>query len=514
MQPLIGTPPLNRNGIIMGIDMRLGTPFFIDPWRARFGDDRSTSNGRRRLTGTTTRIKGERDSGKSTFNKVLTTRGRAYQVGLLPRELRGLDPKGPTREGIGDIIDEDMLDVFRTHLFDQKPHEGEAEYGAVTEMLHGTTIRPAVQGVNPFDWTMNDELSMVDIGINLCETSLTRNVRNYEPLGVQVAVSTMFNNYREKSSPELLRHLLMHQGSQELTDYFRLHASALAAQLKRRYDNEPEPSGALQHLIRVLEQEEASEHNIPVVDFERDSGLMGVQMNRIAKGDFGILSGDSPTIKELFGKRVLRIDRTGMSPKARIVFDALSIRWQTWVLDNNLRSLMPHLRIGDEEADNYESLMYLRWYEEFSRKSRAFHTWDCRAVQHGNRLDNAGEPGSEVRNLATSIKQGLGIVINFSIPPEEALIHELTLDGMSDADAEMHVGLPPGCGSIKAANMPLRFFQLRLMKSEIPLVQSNAATEAVLDRHNIWTLEQVRKRAADRLKRQSEPGPEAEEVPA
>jgi hypothetical protein len=486
-QPLVAPAhPGNGKGMFWGRDLRTGEKLCVDVQALRLDGT---------LNGLIMRNIGIRGAGKSAWQKSISFRMLAAQAGLdesgypLPMHIR---------------------------IIDQKPEDGEPEYEEESKALRTKVTKPAKEGkLNPLEAAMGDEVSLLEVAINLSETVLGRRLQRHEPLAHQIAVSKMYHEYQAESSPEVLEGFLRTLDEEDKNAYYAQHDAMLIAKLRERAKLQPQ-------LIDQLQASLARPHNIPMDALQADAAQMATSMGQLLRGEYGGIFGGGNSMREMLSQRIATIDRTGMNPKARVIFDALMWRWQSWALDNNDQTLIPHLSIGDEEADSYQSLMYLRFYDEFQRKARAFHTWDMRAVQVNSQLAMAGAEGSETRELAKSIDRGVSIRVWGRQLEDDEVLQDITRHGTSDLDAWMCTQLDVGCFGVKFGEWPMIFFQHLLTPTERGIVQTNRAAQRMNERTNVHQLpaveERLKKLATIREEREAaepptEPQTEAEVEP-
>jgi hypothetical protein len=453
--------PGNGTGMLWGIDLRTRKPLFIDGWALR---DEGV------LNGLVLRADGIRGSGKSTFLKVMAFRMMSLQAG---RDTDG------------------RPEAFRVRITDQKPENGRPEYERLTQALQSEVIRPIKDSrkINPFDPEMGDLFSLLETSINLAETLQGHPLTGLAPLAHQVAVSKMYFELREASSPEVLEAIFMRLTVEDVKHYYDQANAELIAQLQQRLEDRPD---LMERFASLLEQP----NKLPAEAFEAAASEQGAVMSRLTKGEYGVLFGQGTSMRSLLSQPVATIDRSGMSLKVRTIFEALIWRWQSWALEHDQRDLIPHLEIGDEEHDSYASLMYLRFYDDYVRKARAFHTWSMRATQFSTQLDQIGDEGSEARQLAKSISLGVSMRVIGRQQNDADVLNGLTALGLSDEDAQFCTTLPTGCFGLKIPDLPVIFFQMLLTPTELDLVQSNAATKRMMARVNVNDLPEVQARIA------------------
>jgi hypothetical protein len=444
--------------VLLGFDLRTRKPLFLDGWGLRASGD---------LNGLVMRVDGMRSAGKSTFMKALTLRIMGLQAGL-------------NADGYPNSL--------RVRITDQKAEGGKPEYDALTRLLQSEVIRPVEDGlkINPFDPSMGDLISMLETSVNLAETVIGRALKGFEPLAHQVAVAKMYRDFRDVSSLEVLESIFMRLTLEDVEAYFRDNSHVLVAELTNSLQEKPQLMDQLRLLID-------RPNNLPREQFQEDAARQAAAISRLTKGEYGGFFGRGMSIRSLLAQQVATIDRTGMSPRVRTIFEALMWRWQTWALQHNDTSLIPHVNIGDEAQESYGSLMFLRFYDDYVRKARAFHTWDIQATQFSGSLDMTGAEGSEERQLAKNIGLGVSMRIIGKQPNDAETLHGLTALGLSEEDASFCTGLPMGCFGLKLPDRPVVFFQMVLTSHELAVVRSDAANSAMMRRVGVYDLEDIRR---------------------
>lgn len=455
--------PGRGTGIPLGPDLRTGKFLFIDGYGEREDDQ---------LNGLITRVSGIRGSGKSTFLKTFSFRALGLQAGL---------------DEFGYPLS------LRCRITDQRHENGQGEFTEVTEALQSEVISPVKLGnINVFDTSMGDELSLLETAINLSESVLDRRLRDFEPLAHQVAMAKMFQDeFRAKACPSLYERILRGLTIEDVDAYYERYDTALKTVLKGDIDAEWE---LVDKNLQLLFKRPAV---LPIQAFQQDAAQMAASMTQLLYGDYGNLFGDTVSLRDMLSQPVTTIDQTGMSVKMRNIFSSLMGKWQVWAMENNVLDLLPHVNIGDEVQDDYKSLMWLRFYDDFVRKARAYHMWDIRATQFDSRLQTLGPEGSEQRELAKTIDLGVSMRFIFKQARDTEVLQSLSNLGFSDADAWATTSLPKGCCALWMPDRPVNFFQYILTPLEYGLVQSNYANQRMMQRANVWSFEEIQRRAEE-----------------
>jgi hypothetical protein len=423
------------------------------------------------VNGLVARCGGLRESGKSTLMKSLAIRLPGMQAGLD-------DSRYPL--------------TFRERITDQR-FEGEAgEYTDLTEALRSKVIHPMeLGGINCLDSAMGDELSLLETAINLSETVRGRQLTGYQPLAHQVAMHKMYNTERRAvAGPNLYERILRGLTIEDAWEYDRTRDESLKKRLEWRAGDNP-------GLLKQLNLDFNATSVISKENFESDAGEMAASFSQLLHGDYGSLFGDKISLSNLLGQEVTTVYQSGMSIKMRNVFDALMGKWMVWAMENNRPDMIPHLNIGDEAQDSYKSLMWLRFYDDYVRKARSYHMWDIRSTQFEGRLRTIGPAGSEQRELAETIDLGVSMRFIGKQPKDADILESLTDMGFSDEDAWFTTNLPQGCFALKLPDRPAVFFQHIVTEVESRLIKTNRSNERMMNRANVWSFEEIRRRALE-----------------
>ncbi|GEM_PF-1630372 len=451
-QPFVGgsLPSNHRQGLFVGRNRETRRAVFIDGYAGR-------KTGL--LNGLYALVDGERESGKSTFLKCMILRSGSLQAGL--------DQFG-------------YPNLYRMQLFESRNEAGAPEYEPVTKNMGGVTISPVQQKIklNPYDPSASDEASMLRDSVDLAEIIQGAPLTGLAPFVHQLAVRKMLRELPGLGSPQLYAQVLATTTGEDGNQYFKENADDLRKNLKTAADSNPQLAAKLHNLLDLrtrLDEEELA----------REVTRQAAIMSQLTNGEYGVLfSGDGTPFSEILGLPFVSIDRLGMSPKLRVMFDSQYWNKQTWAITHNQKEHIPHASFGDEDQDNYLFPAYLRAFDEYIRKIRSFHTWVWRATQYSSRLTKIGEASSEARELAQTIDLGVSIRCVFRQPENDDVLHHLTQLGFTDKEAAESTHYPQGCFALLVGKLPPIFVEHYVTEPEKPLIKTNLANDAMLERRN------------------------------
>lgn len=454
-------------GIPLGPDVKTGKFLMIDPYKLREPDEETDRPPE--VNGLIGDLDGVREAGKSAFMKSLSVRAYGMQAGL--------DENGYPKE-------------FRTRINSQRQEAGADEYEKVCQEMRGMKVSPLeLKRINVLDGSMGDEVSLLNTAINLAETDLNRLLQGFEPLAHQVAMATMWRDYRDEVGLTLYQSLLSNQTVEDAEAYYTEHNNRLIKKMEAKLIDKPK-------LLKQLQLRLARPATIPKEQFEHDSAAMGATMLRLLHGDYGNLLGDDVNMRDFLSHPFLVIDQTQMNQKQRNIFNGVMADWMVYAMDHNMPELVPHLSLGDESQDDRKSLMWLRGHDNFVRKARSYHTWDIRATQYTSRLTSIGTAGSEERELAKTISLGTSMRLIGRQPDDTDVLHSLCELGFSNFDAYATTQYPTGRFALKLPDRRPIVFDYILSPLEVPLVASNKATKDMLKRTNVWDAMKIRDHVA------------------
>lgn len=451
LHPYSGPGPLCPRGIYLGRNLRTGHREYFDPWWLKLEGV---------IDGTNCLVTGKRMFGKSSWGKTVTPRLSMVQAG------QRLDGTGPEQ--------------MRIWASNRKPEGGAAEIRDVAKFLGSTVweVRRS-RSFNPFAIDMGmTEWDFMEVAVNMSEYAGSTTLVNFQPLALQIGLSKMLRQFKHLSSIEVLAATIRGLTMSDVNAYFGSTDEVILNTYKDKFAERPELEWQLKAVLN-------RPHNIPEHEFLHDAAIVAAYITRVYDGDFGGVFGGTGSLRDILTQPMLAIEWSGVNERARSWADAMLWKWLTVALDNNDLDLIPHINMGDEEHEVMSSLQHARFMLGFSKKIRAFHTFDIRITQFITDISEVGTEGSELRALAEGIARSFGFHVLFRQPDDDKNRNWLSSLGISDLDIEALVRLPVGCAGIKIADpsIPIRFYQHHVMPIEVPLIKSNAATERMMERY-------------------------------
>lgn len=449
-----GAAPI-RIGVPFGHRSRsLGTNWF-DPWALKAsGAVGSTVFG----------VLGDKGSGKTALMKSLVPRLMAMQAGSTSDEMRVL-------------------------IHDRKPEDGEPEFAPITRAL----------GAEPFKLDRAGLVNLFDMGIfaksadprfqlgyfaeYLVEHLAGREIDYEEAFALHVGIDLMLRRYPNAISPESLRMILYGLRPMDITRYLENDFDSIRKAWAQKSNFEDDGSFA-----KRMKMPDAKGLNLSVDDIRAGAGRIAGNLQKLNAGSYGgVFSGDR-SMRDVLTSPVVTLDWTGMKPKARALLEAYLMHTRFLALESGDLAMIPHAEFMDEGHEGTKSKMWLRAYAEIEKKARAFHTVIFRATQHITDYLLAGDADSEMRQLASTLVKGTaGWFIGRLETLDAPTIQFLSGLGVSEEDRNALQQFPDGGGSFLFAtpNKLAVFFRLNLAPCEIELVQTDSASNRMLERQLI-----------------------------
>lgn len=441
MQPWIAPAHPCEDGVPFGPDMRTGKLVTLDPviWKRN-----------QLVHSMTIGVYGEMNSGKSTLMKALALRLMILQGGL---------------DNSGQPVD------VKVRINDRKRVGGHPEYEELTKFLNHDTVDLARLQVNIFDPAMNmHRWDILDTAINCYEFVSGQQASGYIPLAIQIAVHKMLRHYGDLVCLEVLENLLITLDLADVNEYFEDGQDVFLYQ----FDDVLKTRNDLQQRLR---NDLRRGHNAPIADIQRDALYAAQQYGRILRGDYDNIFGGNGSIRELLSREALTLDWSNLNERTRILLESIINKWETAAANDYDTSIIPYLRISDEEHQGMKNLMYVRYMSEQIKVSRSVPTIRLSATQYVTDVTRVGEPDSEIRSKAKGIMNHTACHMIGRQPETKEIREDLETLGISSLDLNKIWQLEQGCVAIKLADRAPVFGQCILTPTEHKLVQTNVADE-------------------------------------
>ncbi|MFZ1458303.1 MAG: hypothetical protein WAT17_00265 [Candidatus Saccharimonadales bacterium] len=196
----------------------------------------------------------------------------------------------------------------------------------------------------------------------------------------------------------------------------------------------------------------------------------------IRGGRYGQVFNGTKSIASIFEDEYVFLDWVGVPSAAAAMLEGLIMNWMMTSHRSGRFSILPNLRINEEEPDTLGNYVLARARDGMVRKARKWPTDMYSLAQNADDYQNLGGKGSALNALGRSIDSAFGICMFGCQPPEDDVIHRITQRGISDADAWALTGLRTGEWGIHIPGLPMDFVAHTLLPTEKKLVASDQAT--------------------------------------
>ena len=447
-------------GIPLGYDLRTGKVVMFYPWTL---PTHSTTFG----------AEGEKNSGKSTFLKVVMPR----LLGLQAKDAYG----NPT--------------LMRGRISSRKSEEGVAEFAPLSTALASPVYDIGQEGSINLFGLFTEEADLIEVAINIAQEVAGHNLPAQASIAIMVAMRKLFESSLAAISPTTLEVVLRQLTLADFADYHRQNQHAAIDQFKDELVDRPQLLAQLQL-------------DIPEGTIDESSLWAARQaadcFSQLVNGNYGRAFGGRNTLYEVLTQQVVTLDWETLPVNAQSILEAVLMKAEASAIvkakrglksGRDLSLIIPHIDASDEEGGAMKSLMHARATADRQNKSRAYPTASFRAYQYYGQITQAGNVGSEIRSLGQEIENGVGARIIFRQPNDTDFLQRFARLGMSDSDIELLPQLEPGQAFLWLRDHPPLLFQTVITAAELPLVQSNSARTNMANAIPVWSSADFRERA-------------------
>lgn len=467
--PIRGNAPLTAAGIPFR-SLRTGELLFFDPWGARSRKKGDISS-KPLVIAPTFFFHGTLGSGKTAAAIMYAARLRNMQAGI-------------TSDGR-------FANRTRIRIHDRKTKGddelgGEGEYAPFGRYIGATVVDLNRQGhFNVFDPKMvRNYHDLIEIAVNVCENVLSVSpLPGYMPLAMQVGVWKMQKLARDATSPGVLEYIIRNLQEEDVNNYF--------TELDKNTFKGKEQ--LLEELALTTEQPEY----VVVNDFKADAKILANALLQLKHGRYGGVFGDEHSLYDALSAEHTILNWIGVNDDAASMMDAVLMKYQTIAVASGDRSIIPHVEITDEAHNAMRRLMYLRFYVQLLKEARSLKTARFIFTQEDKDITMHGDDGSVIAKTAAGLRDAIGGHFFGGMKYSEALIDRLRGLGFSRQDALLTTVLEPGCFAFKPSlRRDTLLLQLIPGATEWSLIQSDAATESMVNRRPILSFEGMEERVA------------------
>lgn len=461
LQPFITPKHPQTEGIPLGFELRTGKIVMFYPWTLP-------------THSTTCQIEGMKNSGKSAFMKMLMARMLCLQA---------VDAYGqPT--------------LMRGRINSRKSEQGIAEFAPLADALATPIYDLAESGSINLFGLFNSEADIIEVALNIIEEVAQEKPRPQVSLAVMVAVRRILQARERVISPPLLEAMLRTLTLEDFKQYHESNRASLRLQFKDAFAGN----------AQLLEQLSLDK---PIHEVDQtylyEARVAADCLSQLVNGNFGRAFGGSNSLYDVLSQQVVALNWENLPSNAQTILESVLLKAETSAIvqakrslghNQDLSNIIPHINLSDEEGGAMKSLMHARFMAEKQNKSRAYPTLDIRAVQYYSQVTKAGNEGSELRELAEEIENGVGFRIIFKQPSDTDFLERFSRLGMSESDVALLPQLETGQAMLWIRDHPPLLFQTVLTPTELPLVQSNSARAAMATTLPIWNSKEYRKQAS------------------
>ncbi|MBM3209777.1 hypothetical protein FJZ39_00300 [Candidatus Saccharibacteria bacterium] len=452
-------------GIPLGVDIFSRRPFFFDPWLLKeMGIIHSTFG----------LVLGHKDAGKSATMKMVALRLMLLSAGY---------------------------ESARVATNDYKPEGAESEYGALSRVMHSTVFEMARMQVNPLEKRLfigDDDrvhaIGMVEMAQTLCEFGNdSESLRGHHGTALRIAMYMMLQLEEVFWTPHTFHKLLRSLPDDLIRGYHNRLDNDLGRQLSSRAKVlEGRSSGLKNQITNLVETPD----NYNVQDIQAAGDQVAAMLGRVLYGAYGGMFGDRHSLYEMLTQRVITKDWRGILPEAETLMRIIDTRVKMSAIETNRVDLLPHIELDDEKHKAMTNRVYAESHSYFSEIARGVHTMNLSAT-HRLASIRPGAVGSHLYNLGNTIINNLGFVFIGSQGNDPEVLSDLKARyDFSETELSMIAKLPPHVFAIKLGESePVSFVKIMATPMDFEVIKSNAATERILNRPDVFNTEDLQRYA-------------------
>lgn len=455
-------------GIPFGIDVNSGAIVYFDPWLLKNAGVINSAFGM---------LLGPKGHGKSGTMKIMALRLMLIAAGY---------------------------QTMHVAINDYKPEGQESEYGEVSRVTGSTPFKMADMSVNFFDASLYQtsqnstyELGLLGTSEAICEFAKGSDLRGHENTAHRIALHAMLQYDQALWSPTLLFKVLRSISDIQITSYFRNLDDKLQSQLTGRLDHirDRTQQKAVESQIRDLVQ---AKDNHKYEDIKAAADSVSTMLGDVLTGSYASMFGNEHSLYSMLTQRAVTKDWRGVEPEAETLMRILDTRIKIAAIENNRVDLLPHIEIDDEKHKSMDNLVYAKSHSFFSEIARGTHTCNISATHRFDSVRRGGV-GSELYGLGETIINNLGFVMIGRQNDDPKILDELqTRYNLSNANTRLLTDLPNYTFGLKIGESErLRFVRVFATPNELAVMKTNASTDRMIARPDVYSVEQIEKFAKD-----------------
>jgi len=419
---------------------------------------------------------------------------------------------------------------MRVSINDYKPEANESEYGAFSAVVRSKIFKMAEMRFNPLEprlFNTKDsrtyELGILDMARVIAEFSKTEALQGYQFTALRIALSVMLGTPQDLWEPALLfkivgslterriahyhehlDHKLMKQMEARLANLIKVNNDNLAASEKESWvRSEAEKSiEADLRSTRVMSLSDSQIIDLTTAKdnyYVRDIQAAGAEVQRMGydllEGPVGTMIGRDNSLYDLYAQRATTKDWRGLLPQVQQFARIIDNNFRISMIEGNRSDLLPHFELDDEKHKSMDSLLYARTNAFTSEIARGTHMVSLSASHRPSSIRKGGT-GSELWNLGQTIinNQGFAFLGHQQNLPE--ILNELG-DRYRLGDFQKDLPFLPRytfIASFGPSELP-RKIRVFVTPLELEMIQTDSATDVILDRPDIMSADDLRRYA-------------------
>ena len=491
-----GGPAFSKSqGVPIGIDVNTREVVFVDFWQLRRMGIINTKFGI---------CFGDVGFGKSTLLKILAIRSMVLSAGYFQ---------------------------MRSSINDYKPEANESEYGQFSRVVKSRIFKMAEMNFNPFearlfnaDSGLTYELGILDMGRVFAEFSKKDSLQGYQFTALRIALSVMLNVAEDLWEPALLFKIVGSLTAEQITYYHEHLDTKLETQMKERLanltkikqDNAPKEVEGSQNATTtelsiaddLMKSKAMSLSTNEIVElanakdnfYIRDIQKAGSEVQRMGydllNGPVGTMIGRKNSLYDLYTQRATTKDWRGLAPEVQKFARIIDNNFRITMIEGNRSDLLPHLELDDEKHKSMDDLTYARVNAFTSEIARGTHMVSLSASHRPSSIRKGGN-GSELWNLGETIINNQGFAFLGHQQNVPGILTELG-DRYRLGDFQQDLPFLPRYTFIATfgPTEPPRKIRVFVTPQELEMIQTDSATETILNRPNIMSHEDLELYAA------------------
>jgi len=303
---------------------------------------------------------------------------------------------------------------------------------------------------------------------------------------------------------EHLDHKLMKQMEARLANLIKVNNDNLAASEKESWvRSEAEKSiEADLRSTRVMSLSDSQIIDLTTAKdnyYVRDIQAAGAEVQRMGydllEGPVGTMIGRDNSLYDLYAQRATTKDWRGLLPQVQQFARIIDNNFRISMIEGNRSDLLPHFELDDEKHKSMDSLLYARTNAFTSEIARGTHMVSLSASHRPSSIRKGGT-GSELWNLGQTIinNQGFAFLGHQQNLPE--ILNELG-DRYRLGDFQKDLPFLPRytfIASFGPSELP-RKIRVFVTPLELEMIQTDSATDVILDRPDIMSADDLRRYA-------------------